>query len=145
MRLLILFMAMFTVTGCRVKDKIPSGVLSQEQMRRIMWDLIRTDIYVSDFLSKDSTINRDESRLKLYQQVYGLHKTDRKTFKKSLAFYQSRPDLLKVITDSLRVDERMANEEQLIHKSPQPDTVLLKPDKKLRKKNLANDSILKKF
>jgi hypothetical protein len=136
-------MALITMMGCRVNDKIPPGVLSQEQMRRIMWDLIRTDIYVSDFLSQDSTINRDESRLKLYQQVYRLHKTDKETFKKSLAFYQSRPDLLKVITDSLRVDERKANEEQLAHKNPQPDTNLSVPQKLLRKRKQLKDSLLK--
>lgn len=145
MRLLILLIALFTMMGCRKRDKIPQGVLSQEQMRRIMWDLIRTDIFVSDFLSKDSTINRDESRLNLYLQVYRLHKTDKETFKKSMAFYQGRPDLLKVITDSLRVDERKANEEQLKNKNPQPDTAGLKPEKLLKKRNLVKDSTLKQF
>ena len=99
-----------------------------------MWDLIRTDIYVSDFLSKDSTINREESRLKMYEQVYRLHSTSKEALKKSLAYYQSRPDLLKVITDSLRADERKSNEERNVQNRIPADTALLTNPKTILKK-----------
>jgi len=98
-----------------------------------MWDLIRADVYVSDFLSKDSTINREESRLKMYEQVYRLHSTNKESFRKSLVFYQSRPDLLKVITDSLRVDERKSNEELNIRSKAPVDTHLSNPKSILKR------------
>ena len=58
-----------------------------------------------------------------------------KPLKKSLAFYESRPDLFKAISDSLRSDERKALEYQA-EKKPEPDTTLrkIKLNKKLIEK-----------
>ena len=134
MRRITFSIALLGIISCVQKNKIPEDILSQEKMRQIMWDLIRTDAYVSDFLSRDSTINLDESRLKLYEQVYRLHTINRETFKKSLTFYQSRPDLLKIITDSLRVDEKKATEEQHNNKPLPADTILSKPKKIFKNK-----------
>lgn len=149
MRSLSLIIILLAGISCIQKNKIPEGILSQEKMRRIMWDLIRTDVYVSDFLSKDSLINKEESRAKLYEQVYRLHSTNRIVFKNSLTFYQSRPDLLKVITDSLRVDERKANEEQHvsdeIQKKIQPkDSILVRPKRLLMSKEKPEQNSNKK-
>jgi hypothetical protein len=120
--------------SCGQVNKRPGDILSQEKMRQVMWDLIRTDVYVSDFLTKDSTINRDSSRLKMYEQVYRLHATSKESFKKSLAYYQSHPDLLKAITDSLRADERRSNEERNIQIKTPADTTHLTNPKAIIKK-----------
>ena len=95
-------------------------------MRKLMWDLMRADAYVSDFVMKDSTRNQKAESAKLYEQVFTIHSTTEDIFKKSLAFYQNRPDLLKVITDSLRSDERKAQEYQRPDKKPQIDTAFRK-------------------
>lgn len=104
-------------------------------MRKLMWDLMRADAYVSDFIMKDSTRNPKTESVILYEQVFNIHSTTEENFKKSLAFYQSRPDLLKVITDSLRSDERKAQEYQNPDKKPQIDTTFrkMKLNKKLVK------------
>lgn len=91
-----------------------------------MWDLMRADAYISDFVMKDSTRNQKAETAVLYEQVFAIHSTTEDVFKRSLAFYQSRPDLLKVIADSLRSDEKNAQEYQSLDKKPQIDTTFRK-------------------
>ena len=46
--------------ACIKGNKIPKDVIPQNQMRKIMWDLMRADAYVTDFVMKDSTRNQKE-------------------------------------------------------------------------------------
>ncbi|HEV8272696.1 MAG TPA: DUF4296 domain-containing protein [Chitinophagaceae bacterium] len=98
--------------GCIQDKKIPKDILPQNEMRKIMWDLMRADAYVSTFIMKDSTKNQKTESVILYEKIFYIHSTTRENFKKSLAFYESRPDLFKAISDSLRTDERKAQEYQ---------------------------------
>ena len=96
---------------------------------------MRVDAYVADFIMKDSTRDQKAESAILYEKIFDIHATSRETFKKSLAFYESRPDLFKAISDSLRSDERKALEYQA-EKKPEPDTTLrkIKLNKKLIEK-----------
>ena len=133
MRIFLFFILLVFVTGCTRDKKIPKGILSQNEMRKIMWDLMRADAYVADFIMKDSTrkqSQKTESAI-LYEQIFDMHSTTQEAFIKSRDFYEGRPDLLKVITDSLRSDERKIQQSQ-INKTPQIDTSFRKT--KLNKK-----------
>ncbi len=134
MRIFLFIILPLFLTGCIRDKKIPNGILSQNEMRKIMWDLMRADAYVTDFIMKDSTQQHDqkaESAI-LYEEVFDMHSTTKEAFIKSRNFYESRPDLLKVITDSLRSDEKKVQQYQN-YKRPQPDTSLkkIKLNKKL--------------
>ena len=129
-----LFIILFIFTfGCIQDKKIPKDVLSQNEMRKIMWDLMRADAYVANFIMKDSTRDQKEESALLYEKIFDIHATTRETFKKSLTFYESRPDLFKAISDSLRSDERKAQE---YPQEKQADTTLrkMKLNKKLVEK-----------
>ena len=128
---LFLILAIF-FSACVAKDKVPNGIIPQNEMRKLMWDMMRADAFVSDFVMKDSTRNQKTESAILYEKIFSIHSTTEDVFKKSLIFYQSRPDLLKVITDSLRVDERKAQEYQTREQTPQPDTT--RPKIKFNKK-----------
>ena len=111
--------------GCIQDKKIPKDVLPQNEMRKVMWDLMRADAYVSTFIMKDSTKNQKTESAILYEKIFDIHSTTQEVFKKSLAFYQERPDLFKAISDSLRIDERKALEPQEL-KKPDLDTTYRK-------------------
>jgi hypothetical protein len=117
--------------GCIQDKKIPKDVLPQNEMRKIMWDMIRADAYVSAFIMKDSTRDEKTESAILYEKIFDIYSTTRETFKKSLAFYESRPDLFKAISDSLRIDERKGLEYQEV-KKPETDSTYRKM--KLNKK-----------
>jgi hypothetical protein len=92
----------FLIIGfsCVIKEK-KDKILPQSEMREVMWDMIRADQYVTDFLLRDSSKKKKDESVKLYDQIFRLHKTTADEFKKSLAYYSSRPDLLRPIIDSL--------------------------------------------
>jgi hypothetical protein len=96
-----------------------------------MWDLMRADAYVTDYVMKDSTRNQKAESAILYEKIFAIHSTTQEAFKKSLAFYERRPDLLKAVTDSLRSDEKKVQQYQEEKKS-QLDTTFRKM--KLNKK-----------
>ena len=136
MRIFLFFILSVTVAGCSRNKTIPKGIIAQNEMRKIMWDLMRADAYVADFIMKDSTRKQNqkaESAI-LYEQIFTMHSTTKEVFIKSRDFYETRPDLLKVITDSLKSDERKVQQSQF-DKKPQIDTSLrkLKLNKKLDK------------
>jgi len=98
----ILRVTLFTIIlfSCGKKEK-NADVLSQNKMRDVMWDMIRADQWVSDQLIKDSSKNKKEESIKLYEQVFHIHGITKDDFKKSLDYYSSRPDLFRPIIDSL--------------------------------------------
>ena len=112
MRFLLFITLILLTFGCIQDKKIPKDIIPQNEMRKIMWDLMRADAYVATFIMKDSTRNQKSESAILYEKIFDIHSTSREAFKKSLAFYESRPDLFKAISDSLRSDERRALEYQ---------------------------------
>ena len=127
MRLPLFILLFFFAAGCIRDNKIPKGILPQNEMRKILWDLIRADAYVSDFVAKDSTRNSRTASDTLYQKVFAIHSTTQEIFRKSMTFYEGRPDLLKTVMDSLRIDEKNVQEYQNYIKSPATDSPVQKP------------------
>ncbi len=136
MRLLLFIIPAVLAFACIHDKKIPKDILSQNEMRKVMWDLMRADAYVTSFIMKDSTRDQKEESAILYEKIFAIHFTTRETFQKSLAFYENRPDLFKVISDSLRIDERKAQEP--LEEKKQVDTTFRKT--KLNKKLLEKKS-----
>ena len=92
----------FIVLSCSGKNKIPKGVLSQPQMEAVLWDMISADEFVAGYvLPKDPSINKKEKSIKLYDEIYRIHKINKEQFEKSLSFYQSHPSLLMDVLDSI--------------------------------------------
>ena len=135
MRFFLFIILIISNFACIRDNKVPKDVIPQNQMRKIMWDLMRADAYVTDFLMKDSTRDKKAESAKLYEKIFDIHATSQEAFKKSLAFYQNRPDLFKVISDSLRADEKKS-QQYPDEKKPQIDTTLrkMKLNKKLIEK-----------
>lgn len=88
-------------TACTNKGKVPSDVLSQEDMGKVMWDMIQADRFSLQYLTRDTSLNIKTENFKLYEQVFQVHKITRDEFIHSYKFYLSRPDLNKVIFDTL--------------------------------------------
>lgn len=93
-----------SLTGCANRDKIPSGIISKVEMQKILWDIIQADQFSKQFIAKDSAKkNVGIETIKLYTQIFQIHHTTKEEFEKSYQFYLSRPDILKIIFDSLAV------------------------------------------
>lgn len=95
------FGLLIVFAACTNKDKVPSDVLSQEEMGKVMWDMIQADRFSLQYLTRDTGKDIKTENFKLYEQVFQVHKITRDEFVHSYKFYLSRPDLHKVIFDTL--------------------------------------------
>ena len=96
----VLFFLVVSFSSCSKKEK-RKDVLPVKEMSDVMWDLVRADQYVSSLILKDSTRNKKDESVKLYDQIFHIHKITSAQFKTSYNYYTSRPDLFRPILDSL--------------------------------------------
>lgn len=99
----MVFLLIALAGACTNRSKIPSDVMEQEKMEAVMWDMIQADRFSTQFLERDSTAKKNIriENLMLYERVFQLHKISREEFIRSFNFYLSRPDLNKVIYDTM--------------------------------------------
>jgi len=107
----LFLVSMLAISGCVNRDRVPNQYIQPEKMRNLMWDLARVDQFASDFVLRDTNLKREVEAAKLYEIVFALHKVSREEFRSSLVFYESRPDLLKKVMDSLNATARRMEQE----------------------------------
>jgi len=95
-----LFISLFFLFSC--SGNVPNGVLPPKKMEAVLYDVIHADEWV-DFASlQDSSFRKFSKRTALYDSVFRLHAISKETYRKSMAYYQSRPDVLKEMFASLK-------------------------------------------
>ncbi|MFM7646290.1 MAG: DUF4296 domain-containing protein [Sphingomonadales bacterium] len=118
--LLYLLLLLLGVIACQADKKVPSDILPPDRMQEVLWDMMRADQFVVSFmLSKDSTLRKNQERIKWYNRVLAIHEISEKEFKESFHYYQTRPDLMATIMDSI------ARKEEKIDKMPDRKPVKL--------------------
>jgi hypothetical protein len=101
-KLIVLFISSIILIACSGKKIVPEGILSQPKMQEVLWDMIKAGEYLNNFvIFKDTTINRASESQKWYDKVYEVHKITKEQFDKSYAYYQTRPEIMKEMLDSL--------------------------------------------
>lgn len=105
MRHLLFYLLLFAVTACSNRSGIPKGIIPPDSMQKIMKDVVMADQYSIQYISRDS-LKQDKLKANqdLYEIIFKLHHITRAEFKTSLEFYDSRPDMIKKIFDSLAAD-----------------------------------------
>ncbi|MBC7873755.1 MAG: DUF4296 domain-containing protein [Ferruginibacter sp.] len=99
----------FLTGGCKNKNEVPGNVLSQKKMQAILWDMMRADQFLADYiLNKDTTLLKKTESLKYYRQVFAIHQVSKEEFQRSFSFYQSHPALFRAIMDSIGAPPREA-------------------------------------
>jgi hypothetical protein len=99
------FILLLFFAACSNRTEIPGDIIPPDSMRRIMKDIIIAGEYSDQYISKDSTRpDKKKANQELFEAIFKIHHTTREEVKKSLSFYESRPDLNKKIFDSLAAD-----------------------------------------
>jgi len=102
MKRLFCWLALPMLIGCSGNDSVPSSIIKKDSMETILWDIIQADQFSLQYLAKDSArINVKLETAKLYQRVFDLHKVSHEDFQKSFKYYMNRPDISKLMLDSL--------------------------------------------
>jgi hypothetical protein len=100
-RFVFFLLISFFMIGCS-GNKVPKNVLPQKKMEAVLWDVLLADQTAEYYIQKDSSINALQKHVGLYQQLFQIHKISKEDFKRSLQFYESHPQLLKPVLDSLQ-------------------------------------------
>ena len=91
---------LFFFVSCSQKTKLPHTILPPGKMGKILLDVLRADEFFNQ-RSADSIIIDSFNRKDVYRSVFEFHKISKNDFKRSLTFYQSHPDLMKIVLDSM--------------------------------------------
>ena len=128
------------ISSCKQKDRIPSYVLPQAKMKAVIWDMMRADQFLSDFVfPHDSSLNKDSESIRYYQQVLAIHDLSKEEFNRSWNYYKEHPALMQVIMDSIGT----TNVNTLpVTVNPTPDSALV-PSPPVKKHIPIPDSILR--
>ena len=95
-----ILLLLISFVSCSEKGR-RKDILPENEMRQVIWDMMRADQYVAGFRLKDSTHNKRNESIRLYEEIFRIHKITREQFKTSFDYYTSRPDLFRPIIDSL--------------------------------------------
>ena len=92
----------FALGACSQQGTVPKDILPPQKMQLVLWDALLADETAEYYIQKDSSINVLTRHAELYEQVFQIHKISKEDFRRSLRFYESHPQLLKPIFDSLQ-------------------------------------------
>jgi hypothetical protein len=128
MRIILTILVLILLAACTDKTSIPSNVLKQEKMEKVLWDMIVADRYATQFVMRDTT-KKDvtQETFRLYSQVFAVHDITREEFVKSYKFYMTRPDLSKVLFDTILQRANRLKEESYKPKLANPLDTVAKP------------------
>jgi len=108
--LILIYCSIILVISCSDKNDIPKGILSPQKMQAVFTDILVVDVLNADRILKDSALKLPAENASYFLRIFQLHNTTRNEFNRSYNFYLKRPDLLKVITDSVSSDISRRNQ-----------------------------------
>lgn len=97
----VALLLMFAILSCGSNDKVPKDVLEPRKMERVMTDILMAESFSESYLLLDTTKKRDEWFTGELNKVLAINNITQDQFRKSMDFYKSRPDIFKVIIDSI--------------------------------------------
>ncbi|MEQ1800164.1 MAG: DUF4296 domain-containing protein, partial [Lacibacter sp.] len=108
--LIFIYCSIILLISCSDKNNIPEGVLSPKKMQAVLTDILVADVLNNDRILKDTSLKLPSENASYFLKIFQLHNTTRNEFNRSYNFYLKRPDLLKVITDSVSSDISRRNQ-----------------------------------
>jgi len=121
--------------GCIDKMKIPPDIIMRPKMEKILWEMTQADRFVSSYIQtrKDTLGRNKKEAVDVYDKVFNFNGITRQEFLTSYKFYLGRPDILKIMFDSISVRAERKKAEVYMHPKAKIDSLRIK-----------NDSITKK-
>ena len=95
-KLNFLFILSIFLVGC-TKKTIPLN-----KMKVIVWDMACADELYLEKMNKDSSLIKKKENIRLYEQVFLVHKISKDEFYNSYKFYQEHADQYKILIDSVQ-------------------------------------------
>ncbi len=91
------------------KYSMPSGIIEQNKMQEILWDVLRADALSQQLINRDPAKSLPNESLKLTRQVFLIHNITEEQFEKSYSYYTHHPDMMRTMLDSLNAQKTRMN------------------------------------
>jgi len=127
MKQLLIVLSILFFISCSPKVEVPEDILRQEEMKAVMWDVMRAQYLANQVARTDSLTNVSAETKVLTGKVFEIHKISAKDFEKSYSWYLKNPQLMSVIFDSLLVQKQR----EAYGENERPDANERKLDRKL--------------
>lgn len=101
----VLLFFIIGVAACGNKDRVPGDIIQPEKMEAVLWDMMRADQFLSDYvLNRDtsSASEKEKKNIRMYQQIFSFHEVTKEEFSKSFDYYRAHPVQLRTIMDSIQ-------------------------------------------
>lgn len=112
----------FTACG----EGSPSGVLPQEKMQAVLWDVAMAGEFANGYIYYQKPgVDRVAVNNKLLDEICKVHGITKAEFEKSLAYYKSKPKLLVAMLDSITAKQtgiRPSSEDPALNDPSLPGT-----------------------
>ncbi|MDE1190750.1 MAG: DUF4296 domain-containing protein [Arachidicoccus sp.] len=81
-------------------DRVPKGILQLDKMRKVLWEMAIADQIIASDTSALVRQHLKDSTTFLYQRILKDNKINEADYKKSLIYYQSKPELMRLLIDT---------------------------------------------
>ena len=106
----LVLLLLLVLVSCTGRKRIPKGVLPPDKMEKVLYDVLLAEGYAESYLYADSSMTKEAWMNKEMDKVLAIHKVSQETFMKSYDFYKDRPDMLKVIADTMNAKSQRNRE-----------------------------------
>jgi len=114
MRVGILIIVIITfLIGCKSNSE-PKDLLPPSKMENVLTDILLAESFAESYLTIDTTRKLKEFYDQELNKVIAVHKISQKQLRSSMEYYKSRPEILKVILDS--VNNKAIREKDKVYK-----------------------------
>jgi uncharacterized phosphosugar-binding protein len=114
------FIVGFILLSCSGRNKVPAEIIQQKEMQHILWDVIRAQAYSQEMTRKDSTINEVAETKLLTRKVFEIHHITSSAFDQSYLWYTSHPEMMRIIFDSMNIQNQRQTEMKLKDRYKRP-------------------------
>ncbi len=102
MRQLVIFLfSLFLLSSCKHKEQVPKDILPKDKMQEVLWSMISAGEFLNGYVLTKDSVDKVAASAKVYGQVFQIHHISKEEFEKSYSYYKQRPELMKIILDSL--------------------------------------------
>ena len=100
MKLMIALLSL-VLLGCSETKKTPENILGPEKFQKVLIDVMLADALSTERSFKDTALKIKDANAAYFLKIFEIHGTNKNEFMRSYNFYLSRPDFLRVISDSV--------------------------------------------
>jgi len=87
------------MAACKGNSK--EQLLDINQMKVIVWDMLKADELYTMQQVKDSSLRIQKKNLEYYEKIFAYHKINRSTFYNAFAYYEAHPLQMRELLDSI--------------------------------------------